>query len=91
MKDHKKYTVSILGKSYIIRSDEPESHVNQAVQFINDCAETIKLHDSMPDNATFLSIIALQLASDLVHKNNELKRIDDACRHMIQQVHEQCL
>ena len=76
MSNQKKLTISILGKSYSLVTDEREEIVNQAAKMLDSLLQrAVGNTTPSPEALRKTTFVALQLAVDFVKKQQEL----DAC------------
>ncbi|MEX0940659.1 MAG: cell division protein ZapA [Candidatus Babeliales bacterium] len=63
----KKYSVTILGNSYTIRSDESEEHILQSAVLIESYIKEITSKTRSIEQKTVIILVALQLASKFLN------------------------
>jgi cell division protein ZapA (FtsZ GTPase activity inhibitor) len=79
MDEAKKYSVTILGNTYVIRSDESEQQIRQASALLDAYAKNFVEKTRTVDQKTTALLVALQLASELVHSNHR----NESCQTIV--------
>jgi cell division protein ZapA (FtsZ GTPase activity inhibitor) len=74
MDRQKKLKISILGKSYLINTDETQEDVFAAAHLVDSMLKESTLKISGPDDGKMAVIVALQLATEL---NKALIRLNE--------------
>lgn len=69
-----KYTVTIDNVAYTIRSNEPEEYIKEAARMVNHYIQeaAAKFSSSSTHQQSAIVLVALQLASQLIQKNEAL-------------------
>jgi len=83
MSEYKKLTISVLGKSYPISTDEQENDVLQAAELVN-----VLLKDFLKEGANHLSeklmmMVALQLAINLVKSQKNMHNYEEKISNLV--------
>jgi len=76
MNIQKNLKVSILGKTYVIATDEDDAHITQAAELVHTLMKAKIEKSSTKKEEKIAIIVALQLATDLIKKQQELKRYE---------------
>ena len=78
MSNQRKLTVSVLGKTYSLITDENEAVIDQAAQLLDSMMQrTISSTTPSPEVLKKTTFVALQLAVDLIKKRQELDDFAD--------------
>jgi cell division protein ZapA (FtsZ GTPase activity inhibitor) len=75
MNKAKSYTIRILNDQFTIESDDSEELVFSAAQRVDTCMREIIEHNKSIDHKKIALVVALRLASQLIHLESELKGI----------------
>ena len=82
----KKYTVTILGTTYTLRSDEPEQHVFHAGALVNSLmTEIMQKADHLQDKQVAV-LAELKIASKLLHLESVMHQNKQLEQMLIEQI-----
>ena len=93
MSDTKRYTVSILGETYTLLSDESESHITHTASTIDHLMREILEKTSISDPKKAAVLAAFKMTSRLIRleadKEKADKYEDGICHRLINLIDEQ--
>jgi len=73
-KQTKQYKITILDNEYSLVSDEPEEHVRSTVQYVDSLMKEVLEKSRLADQTKVAVLATLQIASELLHLQEEKKR-----------------
>jgi cell division protein ZapA (FtsZ GTPase activity inhibitor) len=85
----KKYTVTILGTSYTLRSDESEQHVFHAGALVDSLVNEIVAKADKLEDKQIAVLAALKLASKLLHLESIMLQTKEVEQFLIEQISEE--
>ena len=82
MSEPKKYTVFLLGKEYVLVSDEPQEHVNEATSIVNGLMEEIAKNTHFSQEKMSV-LVSLQLASQLISERSKISLCNEKTKSLV--------
>jgi cell division protein ZapA (FtsZ GTPase activity inhibitor) len=85
MNMQKNLKISILGKSYLIATDEDDKSIYQAAELVDTLmrSKLAKMPTGSASEDKVALIVALQLASDLMKKTEELQSYENRIEQLV--------
>lgn len=82
----KQYKITILDNEYSLMSDESEVHVQGTVQKVDALMKEIREKSRLTDQTKVAVLAALQIASELLHLQQEQISSQQSCELLIEKI-----
>lgn len=82
----KKYNVAVFGENYTLISDEPEERVISAAALVDNAMHDISKKNNIVPSGRIAVLVAIQLASELLSKRNELGNLNNATVKLLEKI-----
>lgn len=89
IKQTKQYKITILDNEYSLVSDESEVHVQSTVQHVDSLMKEVLEKSRLQDQTKVAVLAALQIASELLHLQEEKKRDQQEYANLIDTIEKQ--